>query len=247
TNSLFGDMAMPEIATPKIPPAPEWTLTELLDHEKEVTGIFISGHPLDNYRFEMQYYGLHTIVEFTEFKESIHLQPIKSRLFRLAGLITDVQLRLTKKGNQFAIVSLEDYTGNAEFAFFGEDYVRFKDYFIKGAVVYLTGGFKNRFNQEDNFEFKVQQIMLLESLKKTQTRQVQIDMKPDEVTPELIDFFENNMKKYPGKTSIRFNIYDRALQAKVSLNTLETGLEMNDEMTEFLNKHPYLEVKVVTA
>ena len=74
SNSLFGDLVMPDIATPKIPNCEPWSLTELLDHEKEVTGMFMSGHPLDHFKFEITHYGITRLGEFNEIKEALTLQ-----------------------------------------------------------------------------------------------------------------------------------------------------------------------------
>ncbi len=74
TNTLFGDLQMPDVVRPKIPTCEPWTLTELLDHEKEVTGMFMSGHPLDHFRFEIEHYGITGVAEFNEIKEAVSLQ-----------------------------------------------------------------------------------------------------------------------------------------------------------------------------
>ncbi|MGV3767871.1 MAG: DNA polymerase III subunit alpha [Chitinophagaceae bacterium] len=245
-NSLFGAMEMPEIAVPKILPCPEWSLIELLDNEKQVTGIFISGHPLDNYRFEMTHFGITPISEYNEYKDNILTQSNRNRSFRLAGLVTDAQHRLTKTGKQFGIFNVEDYSGKMDIALFGEDYVRYKDYFTPGTVLHIIGAFKNRFNQEDNFEFKLSQITLLETLKKTMTKQLILDMSPKSISAGMIEFLENNFRTYPGKTGVRFNILDHAAQKRVSLLTSDTGFEMNDEMAVFLQEHPEIDVRVLT-
>ncbi len=86
TNSLFGDLVMPDIATPKIPNCEPWALTELLDHEKDVTGMFMSGHPLDHFKFEITHYGITQLGEFNEIKDAVTLQSNPGKTMRLAGL-----------------------------------------------------------------------------------------------------------------------------------------------------------------
>src|SRR6185295_3260930 len=108
TNTLFGDLQMPEISAPKLPDCAPWTLTEILDHEKEVTGMFLSGHPLDHFRFEIKHYGISALQDFNEFKEAILTFPNPFRPIRLAGLVADAQHRLTRNGKQFGIFALED-------------------------------------------------------------------------------------------------------------------------------------------
>src|SRR5579862_4527993 len=91
SNSLFGELTMPDIATPKIPNCEPWTLTELLDHEKEITGMFMSGHPLDHFKFEINHYGITKLNEFNEIKESFTMQSQSGKPYRVAGLVIDAQ------------------------------------------------------------------------------------------------------------------------------------------------------------
>lgn len=246
TNTLFGDSMMMEIPTPKIQNCEEWTLTEKLDHEKEITGIFISGHPLDHFRFELRHYKITPLSEFNEFKEAILLQANPFHQFRLAGLVTAHNQRVTKTGKQFGICAIEDYTGNAEFALFGEDFVKFKDHFTPGSVVFITGTFKTRWNKTDDFEFKISNVLLLETIKSTMTRQLIVDIEPRFLTEEMVQFIEKNVKKNPGKSSLKFNLTEPKENWKIGMYTVEKGFVMNDEMAEFLMNSPELNVTVVT-
>jgi DNA polymerase-3 subunit alpha len=245
SNTLFGESMMMEIPTPKIPNCEEWTLTQKLDHEKEVTGMFISGHPLDHFRFEMMYYKIMKLSDFNEFKEAITLHANPFQQFRLAGLVTGHNQRVTKTGKQFGICTIEDYSGNTEFALFGEDYVKFKDHFTVGSVVFVTGGFKTRWNKSDEFEFKISSVLLLETVKRSLTRQVVVDIEPRFLTEDMVTFIEKNIKKNPGKSSLKINLYEPKENWKISINTVEKGFEMNDDMAEFLMSRPELGVNVV--
>jgi DNA polymerase-3 subunit alpha len=247
SNTLFGDLVMPEIMPPRLPDCPPWTLTELLDHEKKVTGIFLSGHPLDHFRFEMKHYGITPIVEFNEFREAIMANPNTSRQFRLAGLVTEAQHRISRNGKQFGTFVTEDYSGKTEIALFGEDYVRFKDYFSLGTVLFITGNFKTRWNNDKEFEFKVTGIMLLETVKRTLTRQVVIDASPEHLDQEMVSFIEKNVKSYPGKAVLKFHFTEPRNRLRVNLYNPEKGFEMNDEMAAFLEANPDLEVSITTS
>ena len=246
TNTLFGDLQMPDVMPPKLPDCTPWTLTEWLDHEKDITGIFLSGHPLDHFRFEMKHYGITTIAEFIEFKDTLLSNPNPFRQFRIAGLVSDAQHRTTRNGKQFGVFSLEDYSGKTELALFGEDYVRFKDHFSLGNVLFATGNFKARWNSTTDFEFKLSSVMLLETVKKLLTRQVEAELHPKVLTEETVAFIDNNVKSFPGKSGIKFVLSEPRLGWKVSMYTLEKGFEMNDEMAAFLETNPDIEVKVTT-
>lgn len=246
-NTLFGDLPKAlDIPLPKIPPCEPWTLTELLDREKEVTGMFMSGHPLDHFRFEIKHYGFTTLADFNEFKDSISVQSNPGRTFRLAGLVTDAQHRVTKTGRQFASFIVEDYTGKSEFMLWSDDYMRFSNYMEKGKNLFITGFFKPRFNKVE-FEFKVDKIVLLESIKQNLTKQVILDIEARHIDADMVNFLEKNVKTHPGKAGLKFNIKEMKRQYKISLYSLETGFEMNDEMTAWLQNKPEVDVQVVTV
>jgi DNA polymerase-3 subunit alpha len=246
SNSLFGDLAMQEISNPKIPSCEPWTLTELLDHEKDVTGMFMSGHPLDHFRFEIKYYGITTLAEYNEIKDAVHLLPNPARQFRIAGLVVDAQHRVTKTGKQFGSFTLEDYSGKSEFVLWSEDYMKFLNYLEKGKNVFICGCFRQRFNKTE-YEFKVERITLLETIKQNLTKQLIVGMEARHLKPELIMFIEDNVKRFPGRTSLKFNITEPKLNLKVSLYSLENGFSMNDEMANFLIDQPEMEVQVITT
>jgi DNA polymerase-3 subunit alpha len=247
TNTLFGDLpAVMDIQPPKIPNCEPWTLTELLEHEKEVTGMFMSGHPLDHFRFEIKHYGITTLAEYNEIREGLTPGSNPGRSFRLAGLVVDAQHRVTKTGRQFGSFTIEDYSGKSEFMLWSDDYMRYTNYLEKGKNLFLTGYFKQRFNRPE-FEFKVEKIILLESIKQNLTKQVIVDVEARHLNEEMVRFFEKNVKKYPGRSGLRFNITEPKMNCKVSLYMMENGFEMNDEMTAFLQNMPELEVQVVTA
>ena len=243
-NSLFGDSVMPEIATPKLPACEEWTLTEKLDYEKEVTGMFMSGHPLDHFKFELKYYGIMPLSEFNEVKESNTLIAANAnRNFRIAGLVTDAQHRITKTGREFGSLTIEDFSGKTEIMLWADDYVRCKNYLEKGKNLLINGFFKNRYNS-DQYEFKVSTMNLLEMAKQNMTRQVDINIEPASVTKEFVTFVEKNVRANPGKSSLRFNLYEPVENLKITLYTMEKGFMMNEEMAGFLMDNPDVEVSV---
>ncbi|MBX3242300.1 MAG: DNA polymerase III subunit alpha [Chitinophagaceae bacterium] len=245
TNTLFGDLQMPDVMPPKLPDCPQWTLTELLEHEKDITGIFLSGHPLDHFRFEIKHYNITPISDFNEIRESPAGAAL-SRQYRLAGLVVDAQHRTTRNGKQFGVFALEDYSGKMEIALFGEDYVRYKDHFAPGTVLFVMGGFKSRWNTSD-FEFRVSGVMLLETVKKLFTRQIQVTLHPGEITSEMISFLDKNIRSYPGKSSLKFVLAAPQHASKIGMYTLERGVEMNDELTAFLEEKIDWDVNVQLA
>ncbi len=247
TNTLFGDLPISmEIPPPRIPDCPTWPLIVQLDKEKEVTGIFLSGHPLDNYKFEMRHYGVTPIADFNEFKDAIKLQSNPGRPFRIVGLVADAQHRIARSGNKYGNFVIEDYSGKTEFPLFSEDYMRLTPLLQQGSTVLINGYFKPRYNKEE-FEFKVMSVSLAETMKKNMTKQVTIEAHPQTISPAMLEFFEKNMKYHKGKTGLRFILTEPVNKMKISLVTMNTGFEMNDEMIQFLENSPELEVQVLTV
>ncbi|MDR0794043.1 MAG: DNA polymerase III subunit alpha, partial [Chitinophagaceae bacterium] len=243
TQSLFGDLGMPEIATPKILPCEPWALIEKLEYEKEVLGIFMSGHPLDNYKFELEHYDFIPISNFNKIKDAVDSKPNTNKIFRLAGLVTDAQHRVTKTNREFGIVTIEDFTEKTEIAFWSDDYVRFKHYMEKGMAISISGYFKQRYNS-DMYEFKASNVCLLDTVKTTQTRNLEIALPPSAVTKNFIDFIEKNTKENPGNAVLKFKIYEIEKNFILNMYTLEKGFTMNDAMSEYLNAHPEMEAGV---
>jgi len=246
TNTLFGDLVMPEIMPPKLSICEPWPLVQQLDYEKEVTGMYISGHPLDNYKFELKHYNITSLADYVEFKNTVNSNPNPAKQFRVAGLVIDAQHRLTKTGKNFGILTIEDFSGKAEFMLWSEDYVKYQNYLEKGMIVLVEGGFKQRYNSQD-YQFSLSKIHLLETVKTSLTKQVVIDVQPQFVNANFINFIDQNIKANPGKTPIKFNIKDLRNNCKVGMYTLEKCFIMNDEMAVFLNDNIDVEVSVVTA
>jgi DNA polymerase-3 subunit alpha len=245
TNTLFGDLSSAmQVPVPKLSKTEPWTLTELLEHEKEVTGMFMSGHPLDHFKFELRYYGITNIADFNEIKETLQLQPNPGRAIKVAGLIIDVQHRVTKTGKNFGSFAIEDFSGKTEFVLWSEDYIKFQNYLDKGQNVLLNGFFRPRYNRPNEFDFKVSSINLLETVKQNLTRSVDINVHAASLTPQFVEFIETNVKKYPGKSSLRFNVLEPKENLLVSLYSFDKGFQMNEEMAGFLLDNPDVEVQV---
>ena len=241
--SLFGDMGMPEIPVPKILPCDEWSLIEKLEKEKEVTGIFISGHPLDRFKFEMMHYGIMTLAEFNELKAGTEKKPAVGRNYRIAGLVTNAQHRLTKTGREFGIITLEDFTEKSEVALWSDDYIKFKNYVEAGLIVTINGHFKQRYNS-DLLEFKIVSITLMDDIKKNMTQNIDIKITNELVTPEFVSFVANNINRNKGRTAVKFKIYDSQENIWVNLFSTKSGVEMNDELCDYLLSIPDIEVNV---
>ena len=246
SNTLFGDLQMPDIVPPKLLACEPWPLATQLDYEKDITGMYMSGHPLDNFKFEMRFYNICPLADFVEFKSEVQTQPNPGRQFRLAGLVVDAQNRMTKTGKNFGILTLEDYSGKSEFMLWSEDFAKYNHYMEKGTILMVEGSFKTRYNS-DQYEFKLLRIHLLETVKTTLTKQVSLEIQPQFITEPFIKFIESNIKANPGKAILKFNITDIRNNIKLSLYNIEKGFTMNDDMAAFLQDNLDVDVSVVTG
>lgn len=246
-NTLFGDLSLvQEIPPPKIPDCPPWSLTELLDKEKEVTGMFLSGHPLDHYRFELKHYHILPLNDYNEFRESIELQPQPTQVLKLSGLVTSSQHKISRAGKKYGTLTIEDFSGKVDLTLFGDQYVKFSNYFQEGTCIFVKGSFE-KWESRNEWNFRVQEICLLETIKRAFTRQLQLTLQPGAIQPAQVEFMKTNLKKYPGKTRLKLILFDQVEKLKVEMRTVEKGFEMNDEMAEFLENNPHFEVQVDTA
>ena len=243
TNTLFGDLQMGEVTPPTIPDCEPWPLIQMLDFERDVIGMYLSGHPLDNYKFQMKYYKFDTITDFNEFKAAVNLHPNPSRSFRIAGLVTEAQHRISKRGNKFGVMHLEDYSEKMELMLFGEDYVKYNNYLEPGMVICITGSFVQRY-QTSPFEFKISTMSLLETVMRSNTKKIHIEMNPKDVSKDFIDFIGNNVQKFPGNSTLKFNICDNLSKLKFGMYTSHKCFEMNDEMANYLQQKPELDIKI---
>jgi DNA polymerase-3 subunit alpha len=194
----------------------------------------------------MKHYNITPLADFNEFKAAVNTHPNPAKQFRLAGLVIDAQHRLTKTGKNFGVLVIEDYSGKAEFMLWSEDYVKYSNYLEKGMIVMVEGLFRQRYNT-DQFEFRLVKLHLLETVKSNLTKQVVIDVEPQFINEDMVNFIDKNIKTNPGKTSIKFNITDSRHSYKVGMYSLEKCFTMNDDMAVFLNENKDIEVSVVTG
>lgn len=248
-GSLFGADDMPDVEPPKIPACDVWPLIMKLNNEKDITGIYISGHPLDDYRFEMKHYHMNSVQELVEYQTEI-AQPggsggrSRERNFRLAVYITNAQERISRNNRQFGVMTIEDYTGKFEFALWSEDFIRFAPYLKPGLCLFINGGFKSKRFNDNEYEFKVSGIQLLQEVKKTHTKQVYLNTMPKYINKQTVDFLVDNVNRFPGNSILHVHLTDRDDQTQAKLHTFNRNIEMNDELAGFLHKQPDIDVYI---
>ncbi len=251
TESLFGSGEVPGMKTPEIEPCSPWPLMERLNREREVTGIFLSGNPLDPFRFEMDHYHIQPIWQFNEHSRMLAENPAagasNGTQFRLAGYVTSAEHKTSQKNKKYGKAQIEDFSGSTELLLLGDDYVKLGAFFQKDFCLFIAGSFRIRPYREDEYEFRISSIQLLEDLKKKQTRQIILSGEASRISSGLVDFLTLHERNHPGKTELRFELTDSEGQMSVCLRGTQRPVEVNDLLTDFLSVQPGLAIQVVLA
>ena len=206
-NSLFGDTGEVMIPLPTVPGCAPWTLPEKLDKEREVTGIFISGHPLDDYRIEIDNFITCTIDTIDEHKLKPSLQ--------VAGMVTKAVHKVSKNGNGWGLFEIRDYNAGLEFRLFGEEYQRFKHLLEDGKALFIKGAFKKDWSGED-LSFKPIEIKLLEGVAASLTQSVTVRLPIDRISADFVDAFDQACLLHAGPHRLRVELIDHAQRLKVT-------------------------------
>ncbi len=217
-----GGIEMPE---PAIPNTEEWGRMERLKAERDVIGIYLSGHPLDDYKHEMTTFCKHKLADVKD------LPKWKGHELVLGGMITSVQHKMTKNGKPFGTFVLEDYGESHEFALFGEDYVKFKSFILTpGLFVFVKGKVQGRFGNDDQLEFKTQTMELLSELLEKRVKQFTIRLPLSSVNEDLIARVQEVIAKYPGTSALRFSVSDTAENLSVELPARKLRVRPGNEL-----------------
>ncbi len=227
TNSLFGASAMPEVKPPNMPECDKWGLPELLDREKEVVGIYISAHPLDGFKFEMDNYGMTPVNE---------LEINRGRNIRIAGFVTDVAHMTTKKGSKFGKLTINDYSGNLEIVLWEKNYVQYGNYLVNGQKLMIQGVYDEHRFRPGTMEFQIQNMMLLDEVRKLLTKRIYISVPLHKVDEILVAFMEQNLKNNPGNTEMVLRIADWD-GMEVRLKSQNKKIVVNDELVRYIMEH----------
>ncbi len=205
-----GEIEMPE---PPIPIVDEWDRMAKLKAERDAIGIYLSGHPLDDYRVEMKTFCKHKVSDLKD------MPKWKNHEIIIGGMITAVGHKTTKTGKPFGTFILEDYNESHEFALFGQDYVEFKKYILTpGLFVFIRGMVQERSYDPGTLEFKTKSMELLSELMEKRVKNFTINLPIPTVNEDLIERVKDIVKKYPGKAALRFNVFDSAGKLSVEMH-----------------------------
>jgi len=218
-QSLFGgDTGTTDITPPVIPACAEWSQLEKLNKEREVIGLYLSAHPLDDYKVIIRNMCK------TQVGDLDHLDELKGKEIAVAGMVVAVQNLTTKTGKPWGKFKLEDYNGTHEFALFGKDYENFRKYLFSDYFLFIRGRVQSRPYNDQELEFRITSMMQLSELQEA-VKEVHVQLAVEEITRDLIARMGRSVKEAKGNTLLRLNVYDR--QAQVSLNLFSKSYKVS--------------------
>jgi DNA polymerase III subunit alpha len=197
-QSLFGGSAAVASPLPKIPEVQVWTQAEMLRREKEVVGFYISGHPLDQFKMEIDSYCTSSLADIANHK---------NKDINVAGMVSEVVIRTAKNGNPFALFSIEDYDTTLQMALFGEDYMKFQPYLRTGLYLFIRGKVQLRYKTEDQWELKPTNIQLLGDVMDKMAQGVQVNVNLQLLTPNLAEALEEAIATSPGQKRLEITLH----------------------------------------
>lgn len=224
-NSLFGDADMPDIKPPDLPPCDKWTLHDLLEKEKEAIGIYLSGHPLDGFKFEMQHYNIVPINELDNYR---------GRQVRVAGFVSNPYHGISKKGDKYGRMVINDYSGNLELNFWKENYVQYGNYLEESQKLMITGTYDESRFRPGQLEFRISGVMLLGDVKSKFTKRLSMALPLQKLDRDFVDFLQTNFAQNPGGCDLNIIITDEATEFKTALRSSAGKVLVNDDLIEYL-------------
>ncbi|HEX8563665.1 MAG TPA: DNA polymerase III subunit alpha [Flavobacterium sp.] len=232
--SLFGEASDVQIPEPLVPPCEEWSTMEKLAKEKEVVGIYISGHPLDDYKFEMQYFCNCKLEMLKNLEQHVN----KNLTF--GGIITDVQHRTAKNGKGWASFTLEGYDESHEFRIFGEEYLKFRHFLIQNNFTFIKvlvreGWADKETGKKGEPRLQFMLVQYLQDVLTTFAKKLIIHLNINELQTDLVHHLSHVFQANKGDNSVTFEVLEvekvkRVIEANLVLEPVgDDGEEIPDE------------------
>jgi len=237
-NSLFGGEHEVEIATPEIVRAPAWSDLERLNKERELVGIYLSAHPLDEFSVILEN------VCNTHMAQLSDLTPLQNHDLTLGGIVTGVREGYTKTGKPFGVAKVEDYSGTAEFAFFGNEWVEKKNFFAEGMFLFMHGKCQPRQWKQEEWEVKINNIELLSEVKDRLIEKLTVTAPLSAVNDEMIMELSSLVKENSGNAELYFYIRDEDGQMYVNLMSRTMKISVRKDIVNYLKSQPLLDYKI---
>ena len=227
--SLFGEASDVQIPEPEVPPCEEWGTMKKLKLEKDVVGVYISGHPLDDFKLEIKYFTNCKVSDFN------NLEKFVNRELSFGGVISDVQHRESKAGRGWAIFTVEDYDDSYEFKIFGEEYLKFRHFLVPNsfihARVYIKEGWTNRdTGKKGDPRIQYSTMLQLHDVMEKHSKKLTIRMPVQDLENDRIDRLKDLFTIHKGEKQLHFLIYEMTDKVKLNMPSRTKKIEINKEL-----------------
>ncbi|MBL7847221.1 MAG: DNA polymerase III subunit alpha [Cyclobacteriaceae bacterium] len=237
--SLFGGSSGSEVPRPKVDQVEPFSEIEKLHFEKEVVGVYISGHPLDNFKFEMDTFCTAPIAALND------LQGAEGKEFKMGGIVASVEHKMTKTGKPFGKLVLEDYSGKFEFVMWSDDYLKFKSFLMPGLFLFVEGNVLRKTWGEQNLEFKIRSIDLLNEIGVKRAKGLEVRVATDVLNADLVKQMESIFSEYNGSTPLYLKLRDDKENITVDMLSRKFRVKPVNDMVKRMKKLPLVDVSVV--
>lgn len=232
-QSLFGGFdTSPEIKKPDIPQVEEWPKLILLEKEKNLIGIYLTSHPLDDYRLEIENFCSRDI-SLKDINNEIEKH--KDKEFTFGGMVTAAREANSKNGNPYSTLTLTDYNDSYEFFFFGQDYVNFHKFCKTGLFIMVKGSVRQRF-KSDSLEFKVTQIELLSEIRKNFIKSITVNLPLHKLNKPVIEQIERLAENNKGKALLKFHVFDPETNMQIEMFSRNTKIYFSNSFLQFFEE-----------
>jgi DNA polymerase-3 subunit alpha len=238
SHTLFGDAGGFDLIRPEPSACPDWPKLEKLNREKEVIGIYLSSHPLDDFRLEISTFTTATLADLQNLRDYL------DREVTVAGMVTDTKNGIGKNGKPYGSFTIQDYTDSFRFMLFDRDYIDNSKFFTTGYYLLVKGRVQKKKYREDEIEFSIRKIYLLSSVKDELVKSVTIKINPENINVEMIDELKELIRENKGDTELRFLFLDPEDKVSLPMFSRTLRVRLNNEFISFLDDHPGIEYKV---
>ena len=227
-QSLFGGGEHVDIQRPVLPACADWSQLEKLTKEREMVGLYLSAHPLDDYKIIIDHMCK------TQLSELENLDALMGQEIAVAGMVVGVQNLMTKTGKPWGKFKLEDYNGGHEFALFGKDYENFRKYLFPDYFLFVRGRVQAKPYNDKELEFKIISMVQLQEMRDT-IKEMIVQLPIEEVTEAFIHDLTERVRESKGDTLLRLNVYDRGAQVSLRLFSKSHKVSLSQSLVGYLD------------